>query len=309
MERLDVRIAVRPIRGQIALLNCPRPVLRRVINEGPRYTVREISFLGNQVYDNAALSQGLTLKPGEYFDRAKMNADLGYIKDVYGANGYVFADAQPDLQFEIEPGPLDIMYKITEGSQCLVGDINVHIQGESTHTRRTTAINALPFRPGDVIDIRKIRKADNTIKRMGVFNVEPAKGDVPRIVLSPPNTPELGEDGEAVAEGFRRLGLGVVIGMRTWGGEIWLSGANTLSDGGVARAPMSGVYGAEGKWLIEQVGVQPDIVVDNLPHATFNGRDAQLDAAIEYLKKKIAEDPRPVPPPPPYPNRAVPVVP
>lgn len=115
---------------------------------------------------------------------------------------------------------------------------------------------------------------------------------------------ETASDGEAVAEGFRRLGLGVVIGMRTWGGEIWLSGVNTLSDGGVARAPMSGVYGPEGKWLIEQHGVVPDIEVDNLPHATFNGSDAQLDAAIEYLKKKIAEDPRPVPRPPPYPKRA-----
>ena len=45
------------------------------------------------------------------------------------------------------------------------------------------------------------------------------------------------------------------------------------------------------------------IEVDNLPHATFNGRDTQLDAAIAHLLKKIAEDPRPVPPPPAYPNR------
>lgn len=120
---------------------------------------------------------------------------------------------------------------------------------------------------------------------------------------------ETASDGEAVADGFRRLGLGVVIGMRTWGGEIWLSGANTLSDGGIARAPMSGVYGPEGKWLIEQEGVVPDLVVDNLPHATFNGEDSQLDAAIAYLKKKIAEDPRPVPRPPPYPRRAGKIVP
>jgi tricorn protease len=115
---------------------------------------------------------------------------------------------------------------------------------------------------------------------------------------------ETASDGEAVAEGFRRLGLGPVIGVRTWGGEIWLSGVNTLSDGGVARAPMSGVYGPEGNWLIEQEGVIPDIVVDNLPHATFNGQDAQLDAAIAYLQKKIAEDPRPVPKAPAYPKRA-----
>jgi len=115
---------------------------------------------------------------------------------------------------------------------------------------------------------------------------------------------ETASDGEAVADGFRRLGLGPLIGVRTWGGEIWLSGVNTLSDGGVARAPMSGVYGPEGKWLIEQEGVIPDILVDNLPHATFNGTDAQLDAAIAYLQKKIAEDPRPVPKAPAYPKRA-----
>jgi len=110
-------------------------------------------------------------------------------------------------------------------------------------------------------------------------------------------------DGEAFAEGFRRLGLGVVIGMRTWGGEIWLGSQNRLTDGGLARAPMNGVYGPDGKWLIEQIGVVPDIEVDNLPWATFNGDDAQLDTAIKYLLDKIKEDPREVPPPPPHPNR------
>jgi len=120
------------------------------------------------------------------------------------------------------------------------------------------------------------------------------------VVLVDQNT---ASDGEAFADGFRRLGLGHVIGMRTWGGEIWLSSSNRLSDGGLARAPMTGVYGPEGEWLIEQIGVIPDQEVDNLPHATFNGRDAQLEAAIQYLKEKIAEDPRPVPPPPAYPNR------
>lgn len=115
---------------------------------------------------------------------------------------------------------------------------------------------------------------------------------------------ETASDGEVFAEGFRRLGLGPVIGTRTWGGEIWLSDQNVLTDGGVARAPMNGVYGPEGKWLIEQEGVLPDIVVDNLPHETFKGRDAQLEAAIDYLKKKIASEPRMAPQPPKYPVRA-----
>jgi tricorn protease len=111
-------------------------------------------------------------------------------------------------------------------------------------------------------------------------------------------------DGEAFAEGFRRLGLGKVIGTRTWGGEIWLSSNNRLSDGGLARAPQTGVYGPEGEWLIEGHGVVPDIEVDNLPHESFNGRDRQLEAAVAHLQALIAEDPRDVPAPPPYPDKA-----
>jgi tricorn protease len=111
-------------------------------------------------------------------------------------------------------------------------------------------------------------------------------------------------DGEALAEGFKRLGLGTTIGMRTWGGQIWLNSSNQQSDGGVARAPMFGVYGEEGEWLIEGRGFEPDIVLDNLPHATFNGKDAQLEAAIQLLQEEIAKDPREVPPPPAYPDKS-----
>ena len=67
-----------------------------------------------------------------------------------------------------------------------------------------------------------------------------------------------------------------MIGTRTWGGEIWLSSSNVLVDRGIATAAETGVYGPEGAWLIEGHGVDPDIVVDNLPHATFKGEDAQL---------------------------------
>ena len=98
--------------------------------------------------------------------------------------------------------------------------------------------------------------------------------------------------------------MGKVIGTRTWGGEIWLSGSNVQADNGVATAAEIGVYGPEGKWLIEGHGVEPDIVVDNLPHATFAGTDAQLQSAIDFLKQEIKADPRPVPPHPPYPDKS-----
>jgi tricorn protease len=120
------------------------------------------------------------------------------------------------------------------------------------------------------------------------------------VVLCDPHT---GSDGEAFAEGFRRLGLGKVIGTRTWGGEIWLTGSNYVADRGVTTAAENGVYVPDGKWLIEGHGVDPDIVVDNLPHATFEGKDAQLEAAIQYLRDLIQKEPVKVPPPPAYPDK------
>ncbi len=111
-------------------------------------------------------------------------------------------------------------------------------------------------------------------------------------------------DGEAFTEGFRRLGLGKVIGTRTWGGEIWLSMRTWLADRGMASAAETGVYGPEGKWLIEGHGVDPDIIVDNLPYATFNGKDAQLDAAIKHLRELIKKEPVDVPDPPEYPDKS-----
>ncbi|HUI10344.1 MAG TPA: S41 family peptidase, partial [Bacteroidota bacterium] len=111
-------------------------------------------------------------------------------------------------------------------------------------------------------------------------------------------------DGEAFTEGFRRLGLGKVLGTRTWGGEIWLSSSNVLVDKGIATAAEDGVFGPEGDWLIEGHGVDPDTIVDNLPHATFTGQDAQLDAAIRYLQEEILVHPVEPPKPPKYPDKS-----
>lgn len=113
-----------------------------------------------------------------------------------------------------------------------------------------------------------------------------------------------GSDGEVFAEGFRRLGLGVTIGQRTWGGFIALHFGNQLTDNGVAAAPMHGGYGPDGKWLVEGLGHIPDIEIENLPFETFNGKDAQLDKAIRFLKKKISEEPRDIPLQPVYPNKS-----
>jgi tricorn protease len=109
-------------------------------------------------------------------------------------------------------------------------------------------------------------------------------------------------DGETFAAGVKALGLGPVIGIRTAGAGIWLSDRNRLTDGGIARIAEFGQYGADGRWLIEGRGVDPDIEVDNLPHESYGGRDRQLEAAIEQLLQRLRESPveqpaaQPIPP-------------
>jgi tricorn protease len=111
-------------------------------------------------------------------------------------------------------------------------------------------------------------------------------------------------DGETMAQGLRRLGIAPLIGMTTAGAGIWLSDQNRLSDNGLARAAEFGSFVDDGKeraWITESVGVAPDIVVDNLPFATFNGSDKQLETAISYLLDKMAKEPMRKPTPPAFP--------
>jgi tricorn protease len=107
-------------------------------------------------------------------------------------------------------------------------------------------------------------------------------------------------DGEGVSRGISELGLGKLIGTRTWGGGIWLASDNHLVDGGIATAPEIGTYNEHFEWglHIEQMGVDPDIIVDNDPHETFTGKDRQLERAIEELKKWLDEEPVVLPTPP-----------
>jgi len=117
-------------------------------------------------------------------------------------------------------------------------------------------------------------------------------------------------DGETFSAGIKSLGLAPLIGQRTAGAGVWLSDRNRLVDGGMARVAENPQFGGrDGRWIVEGRGVAPDIAVANLPHATFVGGDAQLDAAIDYLQKKMAEEPVTEPKPQPIAPRGTPAQP
>jgi tricorn protease len=99
---------------------------------------------------------------------------------------------------------------------------------------------------------------------------------------------DTGSNGEFFAEAIKRLGLGTVIGMRTWGGSIGIEPHQDLVDGGGTTPPQFGLYGLDGTWPIEGWGVEPDIVIMNLPKDVVDGKDAQLDYAIEHLLEELA---------------------
>jgi len=98
-------------------------------------------------------------------------------------------------------------------------------------------------------------------------------------------------DGETFVAGVQALDLAHVIGKRTTGAGVWLTGRNRVSDGGISRVAEFPQFALDGRWIVEGHGVEPDSEVDNMPYATFIGEDAQLEAAIDYLTKEIEQSP------------------
>lgn len=102
-------------------------------------------------------------------------------------------------------------------------------------------------------------------------------------------------DGDVFPAMFRQSGLGPLIGKRSWGGVVGISGGGPLIDGGSISVPQSGTASVEGEWIIEGYGVDPDIEVENDPKSVLAGRDPQLERGVEEVMKKIREEPRKIP--------------
>jgi tricorn protease len=106
---------------------------------------------------------------------------------------------------------------------------------------------------------------------------------------------QAGSGGDMLPMEFQMKNMGPVIGTRTWGGLVGVSMWLGLIDGGGLSAPDYRIYDSAGKWIVENEGVQPDIVVDLDPVEVSRGYDAQLMKAIEVLMKEIERDPLPWP--------------
>lgn len=111
-------------------------------------------------------------------------------------------------------------------------------------------------------------------------------------------------DGDLFPYQFKTLGLGPVIGKRSWGGVVGIYGSLPLLDGSSVNKPEVANFGADGKWVLEDVGMEPDIEVDNDPWQEYLGNDQQLNKAIELVLEAVKNDKKPkVPKVPPFQNK------
>jgi tricorn protease len=98
-------------------------------------------------------------------------------------------------------------------------------------------------------------------------------------------------DGDIFPRRFKDAGLGPLIGKRTWGGVVGISGIGPLLDGGNATVPLQATNDVNGNYIVEGEGVPPDIEVENDPASVLAGHDPQLERGIEEVLKAIAAKP------------------
>jgi tricorn protease len=97
--------------------------------------------------------------------------------------------------------------------------------------------------------------------------------------------------GENFAYYFRKLGLGKIIGSRTWGGLVGLNGNPALIDGAYFNIPNAPFFEDDGTWMIEGYGIDPDVEVSNDPAQLVAGVEPQLDAAIKQMMYELKVKP------------------
>ena len=112
-------------------------------------------------------------------------------------------------------------------------------------------------------------------------------------------------DGDLFSYRFKYNKIGTLIGTRTWGGVVGISGPQPCIDGGSINTPSWAPYAADGSsFIIEGYGVDPDIVIDNDPHREYLGQDDQLDKAISVVLEQLKTGSRKVPAIPPFPDKS-----
>jgi tricorn protease len=151
-----------------------------------------------------------------------------------------------------------------------------------------------------VIDTLKRTPLSGAIERDGKPMHDPVGAIFgPKVMLINQNS---GSGGDAMPWYFRKAGIGKLVGTRTWGGLVGIGGYPQLLDGGSVTAPRYAIYGLNGDWEVENHGIAPDVMVEDLPKDVAAGHDRQLETGVQMVLDELKTHPVPAIPVPPYPN-------
>jgi tricorn protease len=152
----------------------------------------------------------------------------------------------------------------------------------------------------DIAEILNRKPLSAAANRVGSDLVQPQGIFGPKVMII---NEVAGSGGDAMPWYFKRAGVGKLIGTRTWGGLVGMAGGPPMMDGGFVGAPSSGIYNPiTGEWEVENIGVPPDVEVEQDPALVRKGRDPQLEKAVEVALEELKKNPPPVLRRPAFPN-------
>ena len=210
----------------------------------------------------------------------------------------------------------DNVDKVTRASNGDLGYMHITAMGTDNIGQFDKFWRAFRYRKGLIVDVRgngggwteyfiidKLERkmtAQNVLRGMVPFRYPGSVLNGPVAAISNEYN---GSDGEAFLEHFKARKLGTVIGVPSWGGLVGILNGQRTIDNGTIQQSNNAFYNAEGKWLVENHGVDPDILLENDPASAAAGKDVQLDKAIDVLMSEIKAKPYSFPPVPKYPVR------
>lgn len=143
----------------------------------------------------------------------------------------------------------------------------------------------------DIAEILNRKPLSAASNRVGTALVQPQGIFGPKVMII---NERAGSGGDAMPWYFKRAGVGKLIGTRTWGGLVGMAGAPQLMDGGFVGAPSSGIYNPiTGEWEVENIGVAPDVEVEQDPALVRQGHDPQLEKAVAVVMEELQRNPPP----------------
>ncbi|HNX42644.1 MAG TPA: S41 family peptidase [Candidatus Aminicenantes bacterium] len=232
------------------------------------------------------------------------------------AKSYTVEPLRSESELRYERWIADNIAKVLKASDGRIGYMHITAMSDGNIAQFDKYWRAFRYKDGLVIDVRgngggwteyfmidKLERkmvAYNCLKEMEPFRYPGSVSNGKYAVLSNERN---GSDGEAFVEHFKARKLGTVVGVPSWGGLVGIVNSQITMDNGFVEQSNNSFYNREGKWLVENHGADPDVLVENDPESELAGVDKQLETAIELLKKQIQEDPFTFPGKPPYSKR------